>query len=80
MGDYYILGREYELQSWQNEVFALYCQREKNRLFLTTEEYTVINMCDGTVDFSAWILPYRYKEISEAAEGAGIPLRIRTKD
>lgn len=72
MGYYYVLKEEYELQSWQNEVFVLFSSKDHNRLFLTKEEYTVINMCDGTVDFSSWILPNRYKEITRLLLEQGI--------
>lgn len=62
---YYTLSENCLLQRWTQNVFALYFKNERKQYLLSEEVYIVIEMCDGSIDFSTVILPDRYRIIAE---------------
>ena len=62
---YYKLSDAFELASWADEVYSIIIKDNRKKIFLTQDEYTVLSMCDGSLDFSSCILPEKYIYIAK---------------
>lgn len=62
---YYKLSDDFELASWVDNIYSIVKKNNREKVFLTQDEYIVLSMCDGTLDFSSCILPEKYIYIAK---------------